>query len=469
MIKQKNISYWVKSLEVINSPLLSLEGALTLNEGTSFDVAIIGGGLTGLWLAYYLSEENPNLKIGIFEKAQVGYGASGRNGGWLSSEVPVELPALKKRSITDEAIAEIYAKMAEAVDEVERVTIAENIDCDLYRGGILTLATNQAQLSRLTAEALGQDEKILDQDEAYERIHTKAIGAHYDPVGARIHPLKLLLGLKRILLKRGIFIYENREVLAFKAGQLTVAGNDENNKIGANKGINITASQIICCTEAYSEPLLKDHKVIPINSSIIVTEIISEERWKKIGWENRELLADNAHLFFYAQRTADDRILIGGRGTPYNYGGKDAGIGTLDQKTQDALFKRLHELFPWESFKIEYAWCGSIGVTRDWCATVSYDESQKIGKIFGFVGSGVTTTNLAARTMCDHLLQRDSDLTQLLWNDHISPKWERDPLRYVAIHGIYALLRYSDHLERKRSLKETAFIAQLTYKICGLT
>lgn len=464
MITQHNISYWVKSLEMANNPLLSLAGATHLSEKLYCDIAIIGGGLTGLWLAYYLNKADSLLKIAIFEKEQVGYGASGRNGGWLSREVPIVAAHLKRKGWTDTDIQALYDAMKHAVSEVIAICEAEEIDCDIHQGGVLTVAMNAAQASRFVSGELDTHESILTKLESCKKINIPGtFKAHYDEIGARVHPLKLLLGLKKILLQRGIMIYENREVLSFSEMALQVAGDN------GEAAISVSAENIICCTEAYSEPLLKDDKVIAINSSIIVTEVISAERWQKIGWENRELLADDAHLFFYAQRTMDDRILIGGRGSPYQYGGKDAGNGELDRHVQRMLLKRLHELFPWESFEIAYAWKGSIGVTRDWCATVTYDEAAKLGKIHGFVGSGVTATNLAARTMHDRILQKKSPLSILPWNDYQSQRWEPEPLRYLAIQGAYGLLRYADYLEQKKQLEKTAFLAQFTYKVCGLT
>lgn len=460
MIKQRNISFWVKSLEEINSPLLSLQGESSLSKEDSFDVAIIGGGLTGLWLAYYLQQQSPTMKIAIFEQEQIGYGASGRNGGWLSREVPIEEKVLKKKGISQEAINQLYQAMQETVKEVDRICQKEAIKCDLKHGGILSIAINPAQVKRLEEFGTDQYSYLLTQEEAQARVHIPSIQqAHFDEIGARIHPLKLLLGLKKILIERGVKIYENHPVRKISPQMLVVDS--------AGKSQAIQAQKIVTCTEAYSKPFLDKERVIPINSSIIVTEVISPERWEKIGWSNYELLADNAHLFFYAQRTFDNRILIGGRGSPYQFGAKDAGNGELDSKTAQMLLNKLHSLFPQETFTIEYAWKGSIGVSRDWTATVSYDDTTKIGHIYGFVGSGVTTTNLAARTMADRLLEKNSALTKLPWNDHQSPVWEPEPLKWIAAHSLYAMLGYADAKETKKQLKDSAFLGKLSYKIAG--
>lgn len=461
MIKQNNISFWVKSLEQIQSPLLSLEGEPSLPENYTTDIAIVGGGLSGLWLAYYLQQTDPSLSISIFEKEQIGYGASGRNGGWLSSEVPIEEAHLLKRpGVTQTKINALYAAMKDAVTEVQDICQKEQIDCNLVHGGILTIATNSAQASRLSDLPQDAEHYVISDSETRARINIpSAISAYYDEIGARIHPLKLLLNLKKILLDRGIKIFENHPVTHIEKQRLNVSSHNHLRTVNAEK--------IITCTEAYSNPFLKGTRVIPINSSIIVTEVISPERWEKIGWEGCELLADDAHLFFYAQRTFDNRILIGGRGSPYQFGAKDAGNGELDEKVAQQLLNRLHALFPFETFSIAYAWKGSIGITRDWCATVSYDSAQKIGHIYGFVGSGVTTTNLTARTMADHILGKNTKLTTLPWNNHLSPKWEPEPIRWCAIHSMYALLRYADYQEKTRNLKNTSFIASLSYKITG--
>ncbi len=460
MITQDNISFWIKSLEESQSSLLSITGEFSLPDNYVTDITIIGGGLSGLWLAYYLQKADPTLSITIFEKKQIGYAASGRNGGWLSSEVPIEKMALLKKGFTVAEIDALYIAMKDSVTEVQNICLKEQIDCDLVQGGILTIATNQAQKARLSQMPLDNDSDLLSGKNAQKRINIPSIiGAHYNKIGCKIHPLKLLLNLKKILIERGIKIYENHPVLSIKKNHVTVASG------GQIK--TITSEHIITCTEASSSIFLKKNRVIPINSSIIVTEVISPERWEKIGWEGRELLADDAHLFFYAQRTFDNRILIGGRGSPYQFGSRDAGNGYLDPQVAQLLLKRLHELFPFEKFTIAYAWKGSIGVTRDWCATVSYNTIEKIGHIYGFVGSGITATNLAARTMLDKILAKKTDLTSLPWNDHVSPKWEPEPLRWCAIQSMYALLKYADYREKTKNLKNTSIIADFSYRITG--
>ncbi len=461
MIKQDNISFWVKSLEETQSSLLTLNTEPSLPENYTTNITIIGGGLSGLWLAYYLKQAAPSLTITIFEQKQVGYAASGRNGGWLSSEVPIEKEnLLKKEGVTEAEINALYTAMKAAVTEVKNICIQEKIECDLIQGGILTIATNLAQSARLSQFSQDTTSYMISESDAKKRINIPSIvAAHYNEIGARIHPLKLLLSLKKILLDRGVKIYENHTVCSIKKNSLTVSSN--------NKVNTVTSDHIITCTEASSSTFLNNTRVIPVNSSIIVTEVISPERWEKIGWAARELLADDAHLFFYAQRTFDDRILIGGRGSPYQFGAKDAGDGQLDKNVAKQLLKRLHELFPFEKFSIEYAWKGSIGITRDWCATVSYNPTEKIGHIYGFVGSGVTTTNLAARTMVDKVLGKHTHLTSLPWNDHLSPTWEPDPLRWCAIHSMYTLLKYADYREQIKNLKNTSTIASLSYRITG--
>lgn len=463
MIKQDNISFWVKSLEETQSSLLTLNTEPSLSENYTTNITIIGGGLSGLWLAYYLKQAAPSLTITIFEQKQVGYAASGRNGGWLSSEVPIEKAnLLKKEGMTEAEIDALYTAMKEAVTEVKNICVQEHIECDLIQGGILTIATNSAQSARLSQFSQDTTSYMISESDAKKRINIPSIvAAHYNEIGARIHPLKLLLSLKKILLDRGVKMYENHTVCSIKKNSLTVSSNNK---------VNIaTSDHIITCTEASSSMFLNSTRVIPVNSSIIVTEVISSERWEKIGWAGRELLADDAHLFFYAQRTFDDRILIGGRGSPYQFGAKDSGDGHLDKNVAKQLLKRLHELFPFEKFSIEYAWKGSIGITRDWCATVSYNPTEQIGHIYGFVGSGVTTTNLAARTMVDKILGKHTHLTSLPWNDHLSPKWEPDPLRWCAIHGMYTLLKYADYREQMSNLKNTSIIASLSYRITGKT
>ena len=463
-MKPNNLSFWMQSLDM-NPYSASSDPALLL-PSYQCDVAIIGGGFSGLWLAYYLKLAQPETKIALFEAQHIGYGASGRNGGWLSSNIPSVINNLLKHpSITPAQIQLLQRQVIDTIDVVDDVCQQEQIDCDLHKGGLLFIATNEAQIERLQhyheselAYGFAEHElNMLSAAESQQHINIPSMVAalHYQH-GARIHPAKLALGLRERLLGMGVAIFENTPVRAFSKNHLDLGKS------------TVQADKILCCTEGYSDQILHNRKIIPVNSSIIMTKPLPESFWQRFGWQNNELLGDLAHLYIYAQKTRDKRILFGGRGAPYQYNSVDAGVGQLDGNTTQQLYQRLGELFPDTVFEIDRAWKGSLGVTRDWNPSVSYSAEQGLGFIYGFGGNGVGPTNLAARTMVDKICGRYTELTALSWNDYQCPTWEPEPFRWVGIQSMYKMLAAADKLEYGLKLKKSAFFAGAAYKICGL-
>jgi glycine/D-amino acid oxidase-like deaminating enzyme len=186
-----------------------------------------------------------------------------------------------------------------------------------------------------------------------------------------------------------------------------------------------------------------------MNSSLIVTEPLSSDVWDEIGWRSGEVLGDFAHVYMYAQRTSDDRIAIGGRGNPYRYASRTDLDGETPVATVQHLQDVLHRMFPGtRGASICHAWSGVLGVPRDWAATVGFDRSTGLAWGGGYVGTGVTTTNLAGRTLADLILDRsDSELVSLPWVNHRVRKWEPEPLRWLATHGLYAAYGFADRSE----------------------
>ncbi|GAA4507033.1 MULTISPECIES: NAD(P)/FAD-dependent oxidoreductase [Nonomuraea] len=415
-----------------------------------YDVAIVGGGYTGLWTAYYLKKAQPDLRIAVLEKEFAGFGASGRNGGWLSAEFAGSRKR-HARARGRQAMIDLQHAMFRAVDEVIDVAREEGIDADVHKGGLVHAATNPAQRRRLRAEVAdlrtwgyGEDDmRLMDRDEMGERLHVAgAIEGAYSPHCARIQPAKLAIGLARAAEALGVDIFESTTVTeirpreAGRASAVTTRG-------------TVTAEYVIRATEGFTASLTGQHRQwLPMNSSMIVTEPLPAEMWKHIGWSGNELLGDQAHGYIYAQRTADDRIAIGGRGVPYRYGSRTDVWGATQAQTVASLWRMLVKLFPATAdARVQHAWCGVLGVPRDWCSTVHLDHETGLGWAGGYVGSGVTTTNLAGRTLRDLVLRRDTELTSLPWVGRQVRQWEPEPLRWIGVQLIYALYRAADRSE----------------------
>ena len=205
-----------------------------------------------------------------------------------------------------------------------------------------------------------------------------------------------------------------------------------------------------------------------MNSSIIVTEQLPDSFWNEIGWNGYETLGDMAHVYFYAQRTSDNRIAMGGRGVPYRYGSKTDTNGSAQEATIKTLMQLTHKYFPQtERFGFDHVWSGVLGVPRDWSAAVNYVSSTGEGSAGGYVGTGVTSTNLAGRTLTDLILGHSTELTELPWVNHKVRNWEFEPLRWIATHGLYAAYGYADKAEQRSPSSQTSAVASMANLITG--
>ena len=429
------------------------------------DIAVVGGGFTGLWAAYALRRLAPQRSVTVLEAEHVGFGASGRNGGWLSHLVPGNRARYSAGPGGHAAVARLQGALITAIDEVLATCTREGIDADQHRGGQLTVATTHAGLHRLRAERdadlrywLRPDQsELLDAGAVRDRIEvTGAAGGLLHPMVVRVDPAKLVTGLAAAVERLGGVIHERTRVRAAGPG-----------RVATDRG-ELRAESVLVCTEGYGGPLLGHRSIIPINSSMIVTEPLAAADWARIGWAGRECLSDAAHTFVYAQRTADDRIAIGGRGRPYRFDSGIAARGETHPRTVAELTDRLRTFFPAVPFEVSHAWSGVLGVTRDWCATVRYDADRGLGVAAGYAGHGVTAAHLAGSTLADLVLGRDSDLVGLPWVDHRSPRWEPEPVRWLGVHGMYRLFRLADAWEERHGAERTSLLARLGGKLAGL-
>ncbi|GAA2660458.1 NAD(P)/FAD-dependent oxidoreductase [Nonomuraea recticatena] len=451
------VSFWYRQIGIP-------ERRAALPGSRDYDVAIVGGGYTGLWTAYYLKKAQPDLRIAILEKEFAGFGASGRNGGWLSAEFAGSRERHAKAR-GRQSMIDLQHAMFASVDEVIRVADAEGIDADIHKGGLIHTATNPAQRRRLHEEldelrAWGygeQDLRLLERDEREERLRVAgALDATYSPHCARIQPAKLAVGLAGVVAGLGVDIFEGTTVTQIKPREAIT-----------DRGV-VRAEYIIRATEGFTAGIEGQRRQwLPMNSSMIVTEPLPADVWKHLGWEGRELLGDEAHAYIYAQRTSDDRIAIGGRGVPYRYGSRTDDRGATQKWTVESLWRMLVKLFPAAAdARIQHSWCGVLGVPRDWCSTVHLDHSTGLGWAGGYVGSGVTTTNLAGRTLRDLVLRRDTELTGLPWVGRQVRQWEPEPLRYAGVQLIYTLFRAADRRENDRGTSTSGY-ARLANLIAG--
>jgi glycine/D-amino acid oxidase-like deaminating enzyme len=414
-------------------------------------VAIVGAGFTGLWTAYYLAEADPSLRIVVLEKEVAGFGASGRNGGWCSARFPASLDSLAALGPDDTcdragAVAQ-HRALRDSVDEIGRVAAAEGIDAHWAKGGTIVLARSRAQLARAKAEVaharswgLGEDDvRLLGGQEARTVLAASHVrGATYTPDCAAIHPGRLVSGLAEAVVRRGVTLHEGTPVTRIDRGRARTP-------YGA-----VRADVVVRATEGYTPSLRRQRRTLaPVYSLIIATEPLPAETWERIGLRRRETFSDHRHVIIYGQRTADDRLVFGGRGAPYHFGSRTKPEFDRDERVFGMLRATLVDLFPvLATTKFTHAWGGALGVPRDWCASVGLDRESGQAWAGGYVGDGVGTTNLSGRTLRDLVLGRDTDLTRLPWVGHRSPRWEPEPLRWLGANLGLRAMRLADAEER---------------------
>ena len=450
------VSFWYRDLGVpTRRP--ALDGRLDV------DVAIVGGGYTGLWTAYYLKKDQPDLRIAVLEKEFAGFGASGRNGGWLSAEPPGQLRRYAKVHGWPAAVL-MQKEMFASVDEVINVAAAEGIEADIQKDGLLHVATNEAQAQRMLArvpslrrEGWGADDlHVLDSEGLARRVNiAHGKGALWSPHCARIQPAKLVRGLAAVVVGLGVSLFEDTEVTEIRVHEAVT-------KYGS-----VHASFVIRALEGFTSAVASPRLWLPMNSSMLATAPIPDSAWDQIGWRGAELIGDEAHSFSYIQRTADHRIAIGGRGIPYRYGSRWDDRGETRTATLDQLTRILRQHFPvTRDVPIEHTWSGVLGVPRDWCAAVDLDRSTGLGWAGGYVGHGVTATNLAGRTLRDLVLGRDTQLTRLPWVGRHVRRWEPEPLRWLGVRALYSAYRAADRQENG-GRGTTSPIARIADRISG--
>jgi glycine/D-amino acid oxidase-like deaminating enzyme len=411
------------------------------------DVAVVGAGYTGLWTAYYLLRADPSLRVVVLEREVAGFGASGRNGGWCSALFPASVAKLARRHGERAAVAQHRALQA-TVDEVGAVVAREGIPCSWTKGGTVTLARSAVQLERARAEVAearrwGFDDAdllLLGPAQARRRLAaTNVLGATYTPHCAALHPARLVRGLARVVERQGAVVHEDTTVTAIDPGVVTT-----------DRG-QVRAEVVVRATEGYTAtlPVLR-RRITPVYSLMLATEPLPDEVWERIGLRDRATFNDHRHLVIYGQRTADGRLAFGGRGAPYHFGSRVRPEHDKEPATFQSLRRVLVELLPEvRDAAVTHTWGGPLGIARDWCPSVGLDRATGLAWAGGYVGDGVSTSNLAGRTLADLVLGRETETTALPWVGHRSPSWEPEPLRWLGVSAALAAMSTADAVEAR--------------------
>jgi glycine/D-amino acid oxidase-like deaminating enzyme len=438
----RSLSLWMDQLD---EPLTARPA---LTEDVHADVAIIGAGYTGLWTAYYLKRQAPHLRIVILEGEIAGFGASGRNGGWLMGNLLGQDSMLAKQSPAARQSA--YALLHGIPDEVASVLQREQIACDYRKAGVLYCAARYPeQLTSLRSHlaelrALGLDENdyrwLTPFDLGKQLQLANALGAIHTPHCATIQPAKLVRGLARCVAAMGVELYEQSRVIDWQTGL-----------VRTDSG-SVRADWIVPAVEGYaaSLPPLDKHQ-LPVQSLLVATEPLPKEVWADIGLERGQAFSENSRQVTYGQRTADNRLVFGARGG-YRFGGRLRTDFNLSEDERDLRRYLFSELFPQlKQVRITHAWGGNLGMARRFRPHMLVDRRNGIALSGGYGGEGVGASNLGGRTLADLILDQQSELTCQPWvlgDQPLNqlPRWEPEPLRWLGYNAIIQSFVHEDRV-----------------------
>jgi glycine/D-amino acid oxidase-like deaminating enzyme len=443
-------SLWWSSLDQPVTPRAPLGRHLDV------DVAIVGGGFTGLWTARELLRRDPTLHVAVLEKEVCGFGASGRNGGWASGLFHVSDASVIAR-YGRESFDHQRHVLQEAVVELGASAQHDGIDARYVRGGTMTVARSEIQRARLRKEiATSREMGIGDEDLAWiegadleaHGVVAGALGARYSPHCARIDPARLVRGLADVDEQLGAEIFENTAVTRI------IPGNGDRRAEVVTVAANVHADFVVRATEGFTPNLPRQRRtVVPLYSLMIATEVLSANFWDEVGFAHCETFADDRHLIIYGQRTSDDRIAFGGRGAPYHFGSSVETRFDSNQKVFDKLEATLRELFPMMDGSITHTWGGPLAMPRDHAPYVRVDFETGLASAGGYTGDGVVLSHVAATALADLITQPDTEsaFTRLPFVQRTGRRWEFEPFRWIGINSGLALANWADRTEARHA------------------
>jgi glycine/D-amino acid oxidase-like deaminating enzyme len=425
------------------------------------DVAIVGGGFTGLWTARELLRRDPALRVAVLEQSVCGFGASGRNGGWASALYPLSdgaVVARHGRDASDHLRRQLRRSVAALGDALEE----DGIDAHYVRGGALVFARSELQVERLrqaveASRELGDgpdDLRWLTAEEARERGGvTDSFGATYTPHCARIHPARMVRGLADVVERLGGQIFEDTKVTRILGARRARTAEV------VTEASSVHASIVVRATEGFTPTLPGQRRsVAPIYSLMIASEPQSEAFWDSVGFSRYETFADDRHLIIYGQRTKDGRIAFGGRGAPYHFGSTVETRFDQNPKVFRLLEGTLRELFPSLEGEVTHRWGGPLAMARDQSPSVVLDRESGLASAGGYTGDGVVMSYVAANALADLILDPETEtaFTRLPFVQHQNKRWEFEPLRWLGINSVLGAASWADRVEARQQHESRA-------------
>lgn len=422
-----------------------------LAGNANVDVAVIGGGYTGLCTALEFKRDNPGSTIAVLEAAVVGFGASGRNGGFSMTLFGLE-PEITKLRWGRQRTIDAHRYAQRAVAGVKRLIEENSLDSDYRHTGMLRVSYTPSQLKRLEGTLRLMQELGIDDDLSFRTADQlrhefrtdRYVGALCERETGILNPCKHVRELKRLAVQAGVLVYERTPVDRVEQSPGKV-------RLHANGGV-VTAGKLVLATNAYSSalrglPQLRSRQT-PMWTFQVVTAPLSAAQWDSLGWSGRESFEDNRQLVHYFRPTVDGRITMGGGDVTA------PGRGHFDHDFAPHIWRHCERHLKWifpqlRNVPIDYRWGGPVSVNVDMTPEIGFIGDDRVIYSMGCIGHGVSLAHLNGRLIADLLSERKSDLTDFWIVNRKAIRWPPEPLSFIGRHAIHRVLQLWDRLEER--------------------
>lgn len=414
-----------------------------LRENLKVDVIVVGGGFAGLCSALELA--GAGASVALIEREFCGFGASGRNAGYLAGALGIEYDLFLSK-VGDQTGRGIIAYYDSAVRYVEGKFNEHGIDCDYVQSGVLRCGVHASQEENVRASMdaghrLGRKTEFLDSAALRARgIPPAFLFAEYDPLGGTLHPGKYVMGLRQAALKAGIRIFEQTPMMSYSDGA--------NVTVRTPHGA-LTAPAMIMATNAYTpQNGLLERKAAPIQVSAIETEVLSPQQLGALGWPNREGIVTAHYSMESFRLTAANTALVTTKKLRYPYGSR-----TPNQPNYDAyaaLRQTLHDRLPMLGpIAMKACWSGYVSMAGDALPVIgAAGTNRNVHYAAGCSGHGVASQSQAGRLLALRILGKDDPILDGI--RHETPSLPPEPLRWFSINGA---IKAADFLDARTNAK----------------
>lgn len=409
------------------------------------DLAVVGGGYTGLWTALLAKRRTPDARVVLLEGKRIGWAASGRNGGFV--EATLTHGAKNGETRFPDELATLDRLGMQNLDEIQATVESEGWACDFERVGSFAVATEAYQVAELEAAHDGEHELFYDAAAMRAQINSPTYEGGLWSVRdtALVHPGKLADSLLGAVLDAGVEVFEATPVLDLRAERDAI-------ELRTRGGV-VRADRVALATNAFPS-LLKRYRLhtVPVYDYVLMTEPLTDAQLASIGWQGRQGVADSANQFHYYRLSADNRILWGGYDAIYHFGGRIRPEYDDRRESYEKLASHFFTTFPQlEGVRFTHRWAGVIDTCSRFCAFHATAHQGRVAYSAGFTGLGVAATRFAANVMLDQLAGETTERTSLDMVRSMPLPFPPEPATYPAVQSVRWALDRADHNSGKRN------------------